>query len=87
MIRSLTFKIQMTARHGRSFESAMQQLNDLYNGALQERKEAWAKSKISISKFDQMRSLTVIRRENAEFQTYRALTLFHMLLMTRRLKQ
>ncbi len=70
MIRSIVFKLQMTARHGRSFEAAMHQLNDLYNGALQERKEAWSKSKISVTKFDQIKSLTVIRRENPEFKAY-----------------
>ncbi len=72
MIRSMVFKLQMTARHGRSFETAMQQLNDLYNAALQERKDAWSKSKTSISKFDQFKSLTLIRRENPEFKTYAA---------------
>ncbi len=72
MIRSIVFKLQMTARHGRSFETAMQQLNDLYNCALQERKDAWSKSRISVTKFDQMKSLTVIRRENPEFKIYAA---------------
>ena len=72
MIRSLVFKLQMSAREGRAFEAAMQHSNDLYNAALQERIDAWSKSKVSITKFDQMKSLTVIRGENPEFKRYAA---------------
>ena len=70
MIRSMVFKLQMSARHGRQFEAAMQHLNDLYNAALQERIEAWSKNKVSITKFDQMKSLTIIRRENPDFTRF-----------------
>lgn len=70
MIRSYVFKLQMSARIGRSFEAAMQISNDLYNAALEERIGAWSKQRISISKFDQTKSLTIIRREDKRFSCY-----------------
>ncbi len=72
MVRSYIFKLQIDARIGRSFEAAMQCSNDLYNAALQERIDAYSKSKISISKFDQMKSLTVIRSEDPKYAAYPA---------------
>ncbi len=70
MIRSLIFKMQMSSRHGRQFETAMQLLNDLYNAALQERIDAWSKNQKPVSKFDQFKSLTIIRKDISEYSKY-----------------
>ena len=72
MVRSYTFKLQINARIGRSLEAAMQCSNDLYNAAIQERIDAYSKFKISISKFHQFKSLTLIRSEDPIYAAYPA---------------
>jgi putative transposase len=53
-----------------AFENAMAISNQLYNAALEERIQAWRKSRISITKFDQMKSLTIIRQDDCELAKY-----------------
>ena len=70
MIRSYCYKIQVNSRHRCAFEAAMTISNELYNAALEERISAWSKARKTISKFDQCKSLTVIRSENDLFKSY-----------------
>lgn len=70
MIRSFSYKLQMSDRIGKAFENAIAISNEFYNAALQERTEAWTKQKISISKNDQCRSLTEIRKNDDRFSKY-----------------
>jgi putative transposase len=70
MIRSYRFRLQMKRSLQSSFEKAMVISNELYNAALEERIQAWKKARISISKFDQIKSLTIIRRDDCEFAKY-----------------
>ena len=72
MIRSYRFRLQMTGRIGRSFEGAMGASNAIYNAAVEERISAWQKAGKSITKFDQMKSLTEIRSEDAAISAYAA---------------
>ena len=72
MIRSYRFRIQMDARIGRAFEAAMAASNQIYNAALEERIGAWKKAGKSITKFDQMKSLTQIRADESEISQYAA---------------
>jgi putative transposase len=70
MIRSYAFRLQVSRRHRNAFEKAMAVSNELYNAALEERIDAWKKQKISISKFDQCKSLTLIRQDEKRFSQY-----------------
>jgi putative transposase len=53
-----------------AFENAMAISNQLYNAALEERIQAWKRTRKSISKFDQIKSLTIIRQDDREFSKY-----------------
>ena len=64
MIRSYRYLLQMNARLGRSFEAAMAVSNQIYNAALEERISAWQKAGKSITKFDQIKSLTQVRAQD-----------------------
>ena len=72
MIRSYRYRLQMNDRIGRSFEAAMAASNQIYNAALEERISAWQKAGKSITKFDQTKSLTQIRADDASFSKYAA---------------
>lgn len=70
MIRSYRFRIQMSNSLWGRFDSAMAASNQIYNAALEERIQAWQKTRKSITKFDQMKSLTVIRKDDYELGRY-----------------
>lgn len=70
MFRSYCFRMQMTDRVGQAFERSMAVSNEIYNAALEERISAWKKQKHSVTKFDQMKSLTVIRQDEYRFARY-----------------
>ncbi len=70
MIRSYRFRICMSDRIGRAFESAMLISNQIYNAALEERIGAWRKHRKSITKFDQMKSLTQVRADDPNVARY-----------------
>jgi putative transposase len=70
MIRSYRFRIQMDGSLWHRFESAMALSNQIYNAALEERIQAWKKENKSISRFDQMKSLTIIRQDDAGISKY-----------------
>lgn len=72
MFRSYCFRLQMSDRIGRAFEVAMAASNQLYNAALEERIDAWRKAGKLITKFDQMKSLTVIRGQDTALASYAA---------------
>ena len=67
MIRSYRYRLQMNDRIGQSFEAAMATSNQIYNAALEERILAWQKAGKSISKFDQIKSLTQVRADDKDF--------------------
>lgn len=52
------------------FERAMAVSNQIYNAALDERIQAWRKANKSISRFDQFKSLTIIRKDDPEILKY-----------------
>jgi putative transposase len=72
MIRSYVFRLQVSRRHRNAFEKAMTVSNEIYNAALEERIDAWRKQRTSISKFDQFKSLTLIRQDEERFSRYGA---------------
>lgn len=70
MIRSYRFRLQMNRQNGQSFEAAMASSNELYNAALEERISAWSKAGKSITHFDQIKSLTIVRAQDLRFAAY-----------------
>lgn len=75
MIRSYRYRLQMDAQIGRAFEAAIAASNQIYNAALEERVSAWSKATKSITKFDQMKSLTQIRADDPTMARYAAVML------------
>ena len=67
MIRSFRYRLRPSKTQAKALESWLTALCELYNAALQERREAWAKQRITISLFDQMKQLPAIRAESREF--------------------
>ena len=61
MIRSYRYPLHPTQVQAVSLASWLGSCCDLYNGALQERREAWRKLGKSVSYYDQQKSLTEIR--------------------------
>ncbi len=59
---SLTYRYKLAPTRGQYIKLAnfCEAQRQLYNAALQERCDAWSKAKLSISKFDQCKSLTQI---------------------------
>jgi putative transposase len=62
-----TFKLYPSACQAAALERICDLHRMLYNAALEERIEAWRKSRVSISFADQCKSLTVIRRQDPAF--------------------
>jgi putative transposase len=67
MIRSFKYRLFPTPAQQRLLVSWLGLTRELYNAALQERRDAWTKQKVSVSCFDQMRVLPEIRAERFEF--------------------
>jgi len=60
------YKLLPSRAQHRALERILEAQRLLYNAALQERVEAWCKAKHSITFYDQTRSLTVIRSDDAD---------------------
>ncbi|MGY3582272.1 putative transposase [Bradyrhizobium sp. USDA 4341] len=65
----LTYRIKLAPTRGQYAVLAglCEAQRQLYNAALQERRDAWAKRKVSISRFDQCKSLTQIRSFDPDY--------------------
>ena len=61
-VRTFVFRLMPTRSQHASLQHFLDSQRHLYNAALQERRDAWSKSKISISLNDQTKSLTKIRK-------------------------
>jgi putative transposase len=67
--KAYKFRLYPTRKQIASLQWTLNRCRELYNAALQERKEAYKYAKKSISKFEQMRDLTIIRNEiRTEYQ-------------------
>lgn len=67
MIRAFRYPLHPTAAQEATLLAWLRACCSLYNGALQERRDAWGKLSKSITFNDQTRSLTEIRREDPEW--------------------
>lgn len=59
-------KLRQTRAQHRPLERALEMQRQLYNAALGERIDAWRKAPTSITRFDQTKSLTVIRADDPD---------------------
>lgn len=66
MIRVYKYPLRLTRTQIVQFEQWRFVCQQLYNAALQERRDAWRKQRVSISRFDQTKQLTEIRAEDEE---------------------
>ena len=65
--RRITLRLYPTVAQAAAMEAIKLSHQQLYNAALEERRDAWRKSRTSITFVQQCRSLTVVRRENPEY--------------------
>ena len=69
MMKAFKYRIYPTCKQANALQWTLDRCRELYNAALQERKEAYKYAKKSISAFEQMRSLTEIKAEiRTEYQ-------------------
>lgn len=73
MIRTYEYRVLPGRAQAKAFEKMLGMTRALYNAALQERRDAWEKAGKSVTKFDQMKSLTQIRKEDAEWKDFSVL--------------
>jgi putative transposase len=69
VIKAFKYRIYPTHKQTATLQWTLDRCRELYNAALQERREAWKYERKSISAFEQMRSLTGIKAEvRTEYQ-------------------
>ena len=64
MFRSYRFRLRPSNAQYARLSQLLEQQRQLYNAALQERRDAWRLARVSISKLDQQTSLTMIRADD-----------------------
>lgn len=79
MIRSYKFRIYPTRRQEETLNHHLAICCELYNAAIQERRDAWKLERKSISYFDQCYQLTQIKPERADVAEIHATALEHTL--------
>ncbi len=80
MIRkSYKFRIYPTKAQILTLETTLELCRELYNAALQERRDAWRLNRISISYYDQQNQLPEIKRERQEFSNVHSQVLCNVL--------
>jgi putative transposase len=70
MRRACKFRIRPTSRQHIALAACVDSHRELYNAALQERRDAWAQSKTRISYTDQSAQLSEIRRERRDVEVW-----------------
>ena len=67
MVRSYRYRLSPTSAQARRLESWLTLTRELYNAALQERRDAWTKQRRSVALYDQFRALPAVRDVRPEF--------------------
>lgn len=67
MIRTFRYPLYPTRSQAEVLERWLVLCQRLYNGALEERREAWRKQRKSLSQFDQQIELTQLREQDSEY--------------------
>ena len=69
MLRSYRYRLKPTRAQARILDRWIMLTRELYNAALQERRDAWEKQRVRRSLFDQMRDLPAVREVRPEFMS------------------
>lgn len=75
MIRSYSYPLKPTCLQKSILETWLTKCRWLYNGALEERVSAWKKLRRQVTRYDQQKSLTVLRSEDSDFDSVPATVL------------
>lgn len=67
VIRSYRYSMRPTQAQARTLAVWLGLTRELYNAALQERRDAWVKQRVRVSLYDQMAQLPAVRSERPEF--------------------
>ncbi len=65
--KSYKFRIYPNREQTQTLERSLNLLRDLYNGAVQERRDAWRLNRVRVTCFDQIKQVPDIRAENPEY--------------------
>lgn len=68
VLRSYRYVIIPTQKQARILAEWLERTRELYNAALQERRDAWQRCGVSVSAYDQMKSLPEIREVRPEYR-------------------
>src|ERR1700692_1873804 len=72
MIRTYTMRLKTTKKQNDVLTSLLVQLCELYNMALQQRRDVWKSHQIGISRYDQQKQLTELRNGVEEYALFPA---------------
>ena len=67
VLRSYRYRLRPTRAQARTLDRWLGLTRELYNAALQERRDAWAKQRVRVSLYDQMKALPGVREVRTEF--------------------
>ena len=67
MIRSYRYRLTPTRAQERTLDEWLRLTRELFNAALQERRDAWKKQRVRVSCYDQMAQLPAVREARPEF--------------------
>ena len=68
MIRAFRYPLSPTPEQEATLNVWLRACCDLYNAALQERKDAWDKQRVMISRYTQQKELTELRAAESEWR-------------------
>ncbi|VVC05084.1 Uncharacterised protein [uncultured archaeon] len=68
MIRTYTTRLKVTRKQNIHLEYLLSHLCEIYNMAIEQRKDAWKRSHVSLSYFDQQKELTELRAWFPEYE-------------------
>jgi len=68
MIRTFTMRLKTTKRQGETLNAVLAQLCELYNMALQQRRDVWKSHRLRIGYYDQQKQLTELRGGVEEYR-------------------
>jgi putative transposase len=77
--KTFKYKLKPTLEQERTMEFVLRCCCELYNAALQERRDAWQKSGMSVSSFDQSAQLPGVKEARPEYRDINAQVLQDML--------
>ena len=67
IIKSYKFFLKPSKAQAAKLENTLNLCRELYNAALQERRDAWKLNRINITRFDQDKQLPEIKQTNPEY--------------------